>query len=142
AGKLARHLASKGRRPVLVACDLQRPAAVEQLRIVAAGAGVAVHAPFTEGDPVPVDEGVAVDVTEAGQRDRQLHPQDAVGDLRDLLGCWLLFLLRVGGGAHALQARRKRRGKRKAPAGSGAALRGSRGCRPGPGGRRPFSARS
>ena len=28
AGKLAKHLASKGRRPVLVACDLQRPAAV------------------------------------------------------------------------------------------------------------------
>ena len=54
AGKLARHLASRGRRPVLVACDLQRPAAVEQLRIVAAGAGVAVHAPVTEGDPVPV----------------------------------------------------------------------------------------
>ena len=54
AGKLAKHLASKGRRPVLVACDLQRPAAVEQLRIVADGAGVAVHAPVTEGDPVPV----------------------------------------------------------------------------------------
>jgi len=54
AGKLARHLAAQGRRPVLVACDLQRPAAVEQLRIVAAGAGVAVHAPVTEGDPVPV----------------------------------------------------------------------------------------
>jgi signal recognition particle subunit SRP54 len=54
AGKLAKHLASKGRRPVLVACDLQRPAAVEQLRIVAAGAGVPVHAPVTEGDPVPV----------------------------------------------------------------------------------------
>jgi len=54
AGKLARHLASQGRRPVLVACDLQRPAAVEQLRIVAAGAGVAVHAPVTEGDPVAV----------------------------------------------------------------------------------------
>jgi signal recognition particle subunit SRP54 len=54
AGKLARHLAARGRSPVLVACDLQRPAAVEQLRIVAAGAGVAVHAPVTEGDPVPV----------------------------------------------------------------------------------------
>jgi signal recognition particle subunit SRP54 len=39
---------------VLVACDLQRPAAVEQLRVVAAGAGVAVHAPVTEGDPIPV----------------------------------------------------------------------------------------
>ena len=54
AGKLARHLRQQGRRPVLVACDLQRPAAVEQLRVVAAGAGVAVHAPVESGDPVPV----------------------------------------------------------------------------------------
>jgi signal recognition particle subunit SRP54 len=54
AGKLARHLRQQGRRPVLVACDLQRPAAVEQLRIVASGAGVAVHAPLESGDPVPV----------------------------------------------------------------------------------------
>ena len=95
-----------------------------------------------EGDTVTVDEGIAVDVTEAGQRDRQLHPQDAIRDLRDLLGRGLLFLLRVGGGAHALQARRKCRGKRKAPAGSGAALRGSRGCRREHGGRRLFSAPS
>ena len=34
AGKLARRLRSKGRNPVLVACDLQRAAAVEQLRQV------------------------------------------------------------------------------------------------------------
>src|SRR2546421_12891768 len=32
AGKLARHLAAEGRKPLLVAADLQRPAAVEQLR--------------------------------------------------------------------------------------------------------------
>jgi signal recognition particle subunit SRP54 len=66
AGKLARHLAAKGRRPVLVACDLQRPAAVEQLRIVAAGAGVAVHAPVTEGDPVPVAREAVAGATLAG----------------------------------------------------------------------------
>ncbi len=33
-GKLAKHLKAKGRRPLLVAADLQRPAAVEQLRVV------------------------------------------------------------------------------------------------------------
>jgi signal recognition particle subunit SRP54 len=66
AGKLAKHLAAKGRRPVLVACDLQRPAAVEQLRIVAAGAGVAVHAPVTEGDPVPVAREAVQGATLAG----------------------------------------------------------------------------
>lgn len=66
AGKLARHLASRGRRPVLVGCDLQRPAAVEQLRIVAAGAGVDVHAPVTEGDPVPVAREAIEGATLAG----------------------------------------------------------------------------
>src|SRR4051812_7761367 len=33
-GKLARMLASMGRKPLLVAADLQRPAAVEQLRVI------------------------------------------------------------------------------------------------------------
>ena len=66
AGKLARHLQRQGRRPVLVACDLQRPAAVEQLRVVAAGAGVAVHAPVTEGDPVSVAREAVAGATLAG----------------------------------------------------------------------------
>src|SRR3954471_5042257 len=34
AGKLARLLAAQGRKPLLVAADLQRPAAVEQLRVI------------------------------------------------------------------------------------------------------------
>ncbi|MDQ4131248.1 MAG: signal recognition particle receptor subunit alpha, partial [Actinomycetota bacterium] len=54
AGKLAAHLKRKGRRPMLVACDLQRPAAVEQLRIIASQAGAHVYAPVESGDPVPV----------------------------------------------------------------------------------------
>jgi len=33
-GKIARYCKSKGKRPVMVACDLQRPAAVDQLTIV------------------------------------------------------------------------------------------------------------
>ena len=57
AAKLAAHLKSKGRHPLLVACDLQRPAAVEQLRVNAEKVGVPVHAPVTSGDPVPVAEG-------------------------------------------------------------------------------------
>ena len=56
AGKLALHLKGRGRSPLLVACDLQRPAAVEQLRVNAGKVGVPVHAPVTEGDPVPVAE--------------------------------------------------------------------------------------
>jgi signal recognition particle subunit SRP54 len=54
AGKLARVLRTQGRRPLLVACDLQRPAAVAQLRIVGEGAGVPVATPAESGDPVPV----------------------------------------------------------------------------------------
>jgi signal recognition particle subunit SRP54 len=54
AGKLAKLLKKKGRNPMLVACDLQRPAAVQQLRVNAEKAGVHVYAPATSGDPVPV----------------------------------------------------------------------------------------
>jgi signal recognition particle subunit SRP54 len=54
AGKLAKLLKSKGRNPMLVACDLQRPAAVQQLKVNAEKVGVHVYAPVTSGDPVPV----------------------------------------------------------------------------------------
>jgi signal recognition particle subunit SRP54 len=37
-GKIAKYLKGRNRRPLLVAADLQRPAAVEQLRLVAQGA--------------------------------------------------------------------------------------------------------
>jgi signal recognition particle subunit SRP54 len=54
AGKLAKQLKKKGRNPMLVACDLQRPAAVQQLRVNAEKAGVHVYAPVESGDPVQV----------------------------------------------------------------------------------------
>jgi len=40
-GKLARLLAAQGRKPLLVAADLQRPAAVEQLKVIGQQLGVA-----------------------------------------------------------------------------------------------------
>jgi len=43
-GKLALHLKSRGRRPFLVPCDVYRPAAIEQLRVVARN----VATPFYE----------------------------------------------------------------------------------------------
>ena len=43
AAKLARHLKSKGRRPMLVAADLQRPAAIGQLEKLGVRAGVPVY---------------------------------------------------------------------------------------------------
>jgi len=52
AGKLARWFKQQGRNPLLVGADLQRPAAVEQLRVLAGQAGVSV---FSEpSDPVVV----------------------------------------------------------------------------------------
>ena len=47
-----------------------------------------------DGEAALVLERVAVDVTESGEHDRQLHPQDAGCDLGDLLGGGLLLLLR------------------------------------------------
>ncbi|MFN3285010.1 MAG: signal recognition particle protein [bacterium] len=44
AAKLALYLRRRGRRPLLVAADLQRPAAVRQLQVVGERAGVAVFA--------------------------------------------------------------------------------------------------
>ena len=45
AGKLARHLKGLGHQPLLVAADLQRPNAVNQLQVLGKRAGVEVFAP-------------------------------------------------------------------------------------------------
>jgi signal recognition particle subunit SRP54 len=57
AGKLARWLTTQGHTPMLVACDLQRPNAVNQLQVVGERAGVPTYAPEPGngvGDPVDV----------------------------------------------------------------------------------------
>ena len=67
AGKLARWLREQGHTPLLVAADLQRPNAVNQLQVVGERAGVAVYAPQPGngvGDPVQV----ARDSIEAARR--------------------------------------------------------------------------
>ncbi|MBX6371876.1 MAG: signal recognition particle protein [Acidothermus sp.] len=70
AAKLARWLARQGHTPLLVAADLQRPNAVEQLRILGERAGVPVFAPEPGngvGDPVKVAE------AGVGEARRKLH---------------------------------------------------------------------
>ncbi|MCW2495386.1 signal recognition particle protein [Jatrophihabitans sp.] len=57
AGKLSYWLRQQGHAPLLVACDLQRPNAVNQLQVVGERAGVAVFAPEPGngvGNPVQV----------------------------------------------------------------------------------------
>ena len=44
AAKLAKYLAAKGRQPLLVAADVQRPAAIEQLRVLGSQLGYPVYA--------------------------------------------------------------------------------------------------
>jgi signal recognition particle subunit SRP54 len=70
AGKLALWLKGQGNTPLLVACDLQRPNAVQQLQVLGQRAGVPVFAPFPGngiGDPVQAAE-LAV-----GEAQHKLH---------------------------------------------------------------------
>ena len=54
-GKLALLLKSKkARKPLLVACDVYRPAAVEQLRVLAEQIEVPIYMNLTEKDPVKI----------------------------------------------------------------------------------------
>ena len=54
-GKLALHLKNKkAKKPLLVACDVYRPAAIDQLEIVAQQVGVPVYADKSESDPVKI----------------------------------------------------------------------------------------
>jgi len=71
AGKLGKHLAKEGHTPLLVAADLQRPNAVNQLQVVGEQAGVTVFAPEPGngvGDPVKVAK-EAVKHAERAQHD-------------------------------------------------------------------------
>jgi signal recognition particle subunit SRP54 len=81
AAKLARHLASKGRKPLLVAADLQRPAAVRQLQVLGEQAKLPVFAPedgSAPGDPVKVATG---GVAEAERTGRDMVIVDTAGRL-------------------------------------------------------------
>ncbi len=50
-GKLANYLKKQGKKPLLVACDIYRPAAIKQLQVVGASIGAEV---FTKGEQNPV----------------------------------------------------------------------------------------
>jgi signal recognition particle subunit SRP54 len=54
-GKLARHLQKKGRRPLLVAADVHRPAAADQLKILAGQIDAPVFTPTDAQSNDPVD---------------------------------------------------------------------------------------
>lgn len=92
AGKLAKHLLKQGHTPMLVACDLQRPGAVQQLQIVGERAGVPTFAPdpgtaldtldhemgTSHGDPVEV---ARQGIEEAKRQQRDFVIVDTAGRL-------------------------------------------------------------
>ena len=92
AGKLAYSLKEQGHTPILVACDLQRPGAVQQLQIVGERAGVPTFAPdpgtsldtlehemgTSHGDPVAV---ARAGVAEARQKKHDYVIVDTAGRL-------------------------------------------------------------
>jgi signal recognition particle subunit SRP54 len=53
-GKLGRMIKQRGRQPLLVAADLQRPAAIEQLKQIGARLGIPVYSETGAQDPVVV----------------------------------------------------------------------------------------
>ncbi len=81
AGKLGRWLRAQGNTPMLVAADLQRPNAVQQLQVVGERAGVPVYAPQPGngvGDPVQVARD---SVEEARRRQHNIVIIDTAGRL-------------------------------------------------------------
>ena len=66
AGKLAKWLTKQGKHPLLVSTDVKRPAAITQLNVVAAKAGVRVHDPVGQLDPVARAKGALAEATNLG----------------------------------------------------------------------------
>jgi signal recognition particle subunit SRP54 len=66
AGKLATWLVKQGKHPLLVSTDVKRPAAIQQLTLVAQKAGVRVHDPAGQMDPVARAKGALVEATNLG----------------------------------------------------------------------------
>ncbi len=66
AGKLGLWLAKQGRHPLLVSTDVKRPAAIQQLNVVAQKASLRVHDPAGQVDPVTRAKGAVAEATTLG----------------------------------------------------------------------------
>jgi signal recognition particle subunit SRP54 len=64
--KLALWLKKQGKHPLLVSTDVKRPAAIQQLNVVAEKAGVRVHDPAGVMDPVARAKGAVAEATNLG----------------------------------------------------------------------------
>jgi signal recognition particle subunit SRP54 len=64
--KLGKWLAKQGKHPLLVSTDVRRPAAIQQLSVVGKQAGVRVHDPAGEMDPVKRASGALAEAKNGG----------------------------------------------------------------------------
>ncbi len=64
--KLGKWLTKQGRHPLLVSTDVRRPAAIHQLSVVGKQAGVRVHDPAGEMDPVKRASGALTEAKNSG----------------------------------------------------------------------------
>jgi signal recognition particle subunit SRP54 len=65
-GKLGKWLSKQGRHPLVVSTDVRRPAAIQQLAVVAEQAGVRVHDPAGQMDPVARARGALTEARAVG----------------------------------------------------------------------------
>src|SRR5881394_1126469 len=66
AGKLGTWLKKQGKHPLMVSADVKRPAAIQQLNVVGEKAGVRVHDPAGNLDPVARAKGAVAEATNLG----------------------------------------------------------------------------
>lgn len=92
AGKLALMLKNKGHRPLLVACDIYRPAAIDQLKVVGSKAGVPVFE-MGKTDPVKISKSAIAHAKDYGNdivildTAGRLHvDEDLMGELKNIKG--------------------------------------------------------
>jgi len=76
--KLARYCMSKGKKPMMVAADLKRPAAIDQLEVLGKQVGVPVHAEREHQNPVLVCRNAML---QARKLDRDVVILDTAGRL-------------------------------------------------------------
>ncbi len=76
--KLARHLLNEGRAPMMIACDVHRPAAMEQLAVLGEQIGVPVHLEKGATDPVKI---ATAGIAEAKRSGRDVVIVDTAGRL-------------------------------------------------------------
>jgi len=77
-GKLGRYIRQRGRNPMLVAADLQRPAAIHQVQVLGEQLGLPVYADFEAKDPVKLCQAA---VRQAKDTDADVLILDTAGRL-------------------------------------------------------------